>query len=181
VDVSITLPPPSPSSPSDHLSGPSAQRSPTISGDDDDNEIEDDGTLDLDETLASDYESEAESEENADGHAGDANDNEHGRFLSTEEVANLQSKAWGNVHVEAYPRPHVAAVHSHGIPTTKELENMLGGPSANPFAPFNNQTDWELAKWAKLRGPSSTSFTELMGVTGVCLVLPLHIHCSLMT
>ncbi|KAF9782655.1 hypothetical protein BJ322DRAFT_1100637 [Thelephora terrestris] len=45
---------------------------------------------------------------------------------------------------------------------------MLGGPSANPFAPFNNQTDWELAKWAKLRGPSSTSFTELMGVTGLC-------------
>jgi hypothetical protein len=76
--------------------------------------------------------------------------------------------------VEVYPGSQAGAVHSHGIPTTKEFENMLGGPSPNPFAPFNNQTDWELAKWAKLRGPGSTSFTELMGVTGVRLVSPLH-------
>jgi hypothetical protein len=72
--------------------------------------------------------------------------------------------------VDVYPGPRAGAIHSRGIPTTKEFENVLGGPSANPFAPFNNQTDWELAKWAKLRGPGATSFTELMGVTGVHLI-----------
>ena len=124
-------------------------------------------TLDLNGILTSDenedlnIESEAESDENE-----NAGDDEHGCFLSAEEVANLQNKTWGDV----YPGPHAGAVHSQGIPTTKEFENVLGGPSPNPFAPFNNQTDWELAKWAKLRGPGSTAFTELMGVTGVRLV-----------
>ena len=108
-------------------------------------------TLDLNGTSTSDenedlyVESEAESDENE-----NSGDDEHGRFLSAEEVANLQNKTWGDVYVDVYPGPHAGAVHSQGIPTTKEFENVLGGPSPNPFAPFNNQTDWELAKWAKL-------------------------------
>ena len=105
----------------------------------------------------------------------DAGDDEHGRFLSAEEVTNLQSQTWGDIYVNVYPGPNAGAIHSHSIPTTKEFENELGGPSPNPFVPFNNQTDWELAKWAKLRGPGSTSFTELMGITGVHLVSPLCI------
>lgn len=134
-------------------------------------DLEGEDTLDLDGTSTGDEnedldtESEAESDENE-----NAGDDEHGRFLSAEEVANLQNKTWGDIYVDVYPGPHAGAVHSQGIPTTKEFENVLGGPSPNLFAPFNNQTDWELAKWAKLRGPGSTAFTELMGVTGVRLV-----------
>ncbi|KAG6907625.1 hypothetical protein DXG01_008161 [Tephrocybe rancida] len=37
----------------------------------------------------------------------------------------------------------------------------------NPFAPFASQLEWEIAKWATLRGPSSTAFTELMNIDGV--------------
>ena len=74
---------------------------------------------------------------------------------------------WGDVRVEAYPGKSAGAFHSQGIPTTKEFENTLGGPSPNLFAPFSSQTDWELAKWAKLQGLGSTAFTELMGITGV--------------
>jgi hypothetical protein len=98
---------------------------------------------------------------------GDADDDEHGRFLSADEVTNLQGNMWGEVHVEVYPGRRAGTVHSHGIPTMKEFENSLGGPSSNLYAPFSSQTDWELAKWAKLRGPGATAFTELMGVTGV--------------
>ena len=174
--------------PPDNFAGTPAWRSPEIEDDGtldlSDNVLDlsdgaldlDDGALDLDEISASDDENETQSDDDADSDTGGTNDNEHGRFLSAEEINNLQSKIWGDVHVEVYPGPYAGAVHSHGIPTTKELENMLGGPSPNPFAPFNNQTDWELAKWAKLRGPGSTSFTELMGVTGVCIAILYSVH-----
>ena len=38
---------------------------------------------------------------------------------------------------------------------------------ANPYAPFHSQTDWEVAKWGKLRSPTSTAFTELLEIPGV--------------
>jgi hypothetical protein len=37
----------------------------------------------------------------------------------------------------------------------------------NVFAPFPSKIEWEIARWAKLRGPGSTSFSELMGIDGV--------------
>jgi len=37
----------------------------------------------------------------------------------------------------------------------------------NPYAPFPSQLDWDIAKWAKLRGPGSTSFGELMSIPSV--------------
>lgn len=37
----------------------------------------------------------------------------------------------------------------------------------NAYAPFRSKMEWEIAKWAKLRGPSSTAFTELMAIDGV--------------
>ncbi|KAM6491529.1 hypothetical protein JOM56_012921, partial [Amanita muscaria] len=35
------------------------------------------------------------------------------------------------------------------------------------FAPFKSQLDWEVAKWAKLRGPSSTALTEFLAIEGL--------------
>lgn len=46
--------------------------------------------------------------------------------------------------------------------------NALG---TNPFAPFLSKLDWDMAQWAKLRGPGSTAFTELMGIEGVSRAL----------
>ena len=40
-------------------------------------------------------------------------------------------------------------------------------PPGNPFAPFLSKLDWEVARWAKLRGPGSTAFSELMAIEGV--------------
>ncbi|KAH9837658.1 uncharacterized protein C8Q71DRAFT_706547 [Rhodofomes roseus] len=37
----------------------------------------------------------------------------------------------------------------------------------NPWAPFQNRIDWALARWAKLRGPGSNAFTELLKIEGV--------------
>ena len=39
--------------------------------------------------------------------------------------------------------------------------------SNNRYAPFASRFDWEIARWAKLRGPSSSAFTELLQIEGV--------------
>ena len=41
------------------------------------------------------------------------------------------------------------------------------GNQENPFNPFRSKVEWEVALWAKTRGPSSTAFTELMSIEGV--------------
>ena len=37
----------------------------------------------------------------------------------------------------------------------------------NIWFPFSSKLDWEIARWAKLRGPSSTAFSELLAIDGV--------------
>ena len=57
-----------------------------------------------------------------------------------------------------------------GQPTTADgcQTQLRGDPeAANPYAPFCSQTDWEVAKWGKLRGPTSTAFTELLEIPNV--------------
>ena len=39
--------------------------------------------------------------------------------------------------------------------------------SSNPWAPFSSRMDWEIAKWAKLRGTGSTAFSDLLAIEGV--------------
>ncbi|KAJ7856057.1 hypothetical protein B0H14DRAFT_3085330 [Mycena olivaceomarginata] len=46
--------------------------------------------------------------------------------------------------------------------------------SGNPYAPFKSKVDWEIAKWAKLRGAGSTAFTDLLNIDGVCLILTIQ-------
>jgi hypothetical protein len=41
------------------------------------------------------------------------------------------------------------------------------GSSGNIYAPFASKMDWEVARWAKLRGSGSTAFTDLLKIEGV--------------
>ncbi|EAU80829.2 hypothetical protein CC1G_04939 [Coprinopsis cinerea okayama7 len=50
--------------------------------------------------------------------------------------------------------------------------------STNLYAPFSSKLEWEIARWAKLRGPSSTAFTELMAIDGVADRLGLSFRTS---
>lgn len=38
------------------------------------------------------------------------------------------------------------------------------------WAPFHSECDWEVARWAKMRGPTSTAMTELLAIPGVCVL-----------
>jgi hypothetical protein len=43
------------------------------------------------------------------------------------------------------------------------------------WAPFQSQCDWEVACWAKLRGPTSSAFTDLLAIPEVLISHPLFI------
>jgi len=45
------------------------------------------------------------------------------------------------------------------------LDTEGSGPTE--WAPFSTRREWEMARWAKLRGPSSTALTELLEIDGV--------------
>lgn len=79
-------------------------------------------------------------------------------------------------------RPHVVKYPNHAgqpvrpiseKPALNDQErylNSLGaslGDHTNSYAPFKSRMDWEIAQWAKMRGPSSSAFTDLMGIDGV--------------
>ena len=51
------------------------------------------------------------------------------------------------------------------VPGFQELRDNLG--PENIWHPFQSQRDWDFARWAKNRGPLSTTVTELLAMDGV--------------
>ncbi|KAI0373820.1 hypothetical protein BV20DRAFT_988937 [Pilatotrama ljubarskyi] len=52
-------------------------------------------------------------------------------------------------------------------------QDLSGQAASNPYAPFASKLDWEMARWAKLRGAGSTAFTDLLTIEGVAEKLAL--------
>ncbi|TBU21176.1 hypothetical protein BD311DRAFT_812584, partial [Dichomitus squalens] len=46
-------------------------------------------------------------------------------------------------------------------------------PSTNPYHPFASRRDWLVGHWAKMRGPGSTAFSELLAIDEVAQLLAL--------
>ena len=64
--------------------------------------------------------------------------------------------------------------HQPGVPITKKRSGddnyrTALNDSSNLWAPFSSQMDWEIAKWAKLRGAGSTAFSDLLAIEGVSI------------
>lgn len=86
-------------------------------------------------------------------------------------------------YITPFPDNHAAAHSLRAAPLPAaaagygQYATQLGS-EANPWAPFASKMDWEVAQWAKMRGPGSTAFTELLEIEGVSLVaivkLPHH-------
>lgn len=55
--------------------------------------------------------------------------------------------------------------------TSYELE--IAQEKTNPYAPFASELDWDIAKWAKLRGPGCTAFSEFLAIPSVRFSLSL--------
>jgi hypothetical protein len=53
---------------------------------------------------------------------------------------------------------------TQGTTVYESTQDMLG---ESVWAPFQSQFDWELAYWAKTRGPTSSAMTDLLAIPGV--------------
>ncbi|KAJ7707896.1 hypothetical protein B0H16DRAFT_1746444 [Mycena metata] len=71
--------------------------------------------------------------------------------------------------IEKYPGRLAGRPISVPSPSSEESYGSALGNSAqeNPYAPFKSKVDWEIAKWAKLRGAGSTAFTDLLNIDRV--------------
>jgi len=68
---------------------------------------------------------------------------------------------------DKYPNARAGQPLSREETRDSGYASALGGGD-NPWAPFNSKKDWEIARWAKLRGMGSTAFSELLAIDGVC-------------
>lgn len=57
-----------------------------------------------------------------------------------------------------------------------EYQTQLDSGGTNPYTPFTSRIDWEVAQWAKLRGPGSTALTDLLKIEDVSHRL--HAYCD---
>ncbi|KAI0629511.1 hypothetical protein C8Q77DRAFT_1235654 [Trametes polyzona] len=52
-------------------------------------------------------------------------------------------------------------------------QKYIDKANTNPYAPFTSCIDWEVARWAKMRGPGSTAVSELLQIEGLVSLLGL--------
>ncbi|THH32369.1 hypothetical protein EUX98_g1829, partial [Antrodiella citrinella] len=83
--------------------------------------------------------------------------------------AHVERALRQEVHVRHFPSPRAGEA-------LQRTETMFGtynkdlnndGEGDNIFAPFKSERDFQIARWAKMRGPGSTAFDELLKIPGV--------------
>ena len=98
-----------------------------------------------------------------------------------EEDARRTGMAPGEISIESHKRLEAPPVYikkfggQAGKPIRANInggysnyaEKLETGSQENKWAPFASQMEWEVAQWAKLRGPGSTSFSEFLEIEGV--------------
>ncbi|KAF5346250.1 hypothetical protein D9758_014405 [Tetrapyrgos nigripes] len=96
-------------------------------------------------------------------------DDEFEEFLNVRHEA--EKSLMKNPFIVPYPDPSAGAPLNHTTlkpENVRYLEALRSGKSEENFwAPFKSEMDWQIAKWAKLRGPSSTALTELLKIPGL--------------
>ena len=75
-------------------------------------------------------------------------------------------------HVVSFPLSTAAAPMTTPLPPNTSTYQQYGAAIDdadlnNPYAPFTSRIDWQLARWAKLRGPGSTAFSDLLAIEEV--------------
>lgn len=90
-------------------------------------------------------------------------------LIGSSPISNLPSVQASRPHIVYYPNRHSGAPvpgRDAGNSDREEYNHKLNG-RGNLWAPFKSELDWRLARWAKMRGPGSTAFTELLDIPGV--------------
>ncbi|KAI0639898.1 hypothetical protein C8Q77DRAFT_1214290 [Trametes polyzona] len=55
----------------------------------------------------------------------------------------------------------------------EKYQQHIDALNTNPYAPFTSRMDWEIARWAKVRGPGSTAVSELLEIEDLASLLGL--------
>ena len=72
--------------------------------------------------------------------------------------------------IEQFPGDQAGTPLEHVTPCQSNFEKYQQQLNNNAeYAPFTSQADWEIARWAKIYGPSSNAVNELLKVDGVSL------------
>ncbi|THH20297.1 hypothetical protein EUX98_g8611 [Antrodiella citrinella] len=79
---------------------------------------------------------------------------------------NIEEALRQDIHVKVHPSP-LAGKPVQQNATTFATYHGVSPTDDNPYAPFPNQREWLIARWAKLRGPGSTALDELLKIDGV--------------
>jgi len=76
-------------------------------------------------------------------------------------------------YMDKYPSSAAGGILARGETGDKSYRAAVSGQekSPSPWAPFRSRKDWEVALWAKLRGPGSTAFSDLLAIPGVRFIL----------
>jgi hypothetical protein len=73
------------------------------------------------------------------------------------------------IEIEPYHSPLAGAPLAEGESRSDYhgYGQQLRDANANVYTPFQSKLDWDIARWMKLRGPSSSSLQELLEIDGV--------------
>ncbi|KAI0702091.1 hypothetical protein C8Q76DRAFT_802383 [Earliella scabrosa] len=95
-----------------------------------------------------------------------------------QERAGQQLRA--KTFVVRFPGPHAGSpINQSRVRSSYEVyEAAVDASGTNPYAPFASRLDWEVAKWAKMRGPGSTALTELLNIQDLVSLLSLSFKTS---
>ncbi|KAI0716908.1 hypothetical protein C8Q76DRAFT_795145 [Earliella scabrosa] len=100
-----------------------------------------------------------------------SHDNEQQRAAQRRTHDHLRART----HVVRFPGVHAGAPINKQ-PMSSEYEryqDVIDSDGVNPYAPFRSRMDWEIARWAKMRGPGSTALTELLEIEELVTLLGL--------
>lgn len=105
---------------------------------------------------------------------------EFGRVLTEQELDALHQQLAAKPVVTPFPeilgRPGAPVdPHKHRHAYEKARDALGEANLGNPWSPLTSGLEWDLARWAKLRGPSSTALTELLKIDGVSQSISLYL------
>ncbi|KAF9789139.1 hypothetical protein BJ322DRAFT_1017868 [Thelephora terrestris] len=112
----------------------------------------------------------------------DSSENDNGTHQSRQESATPPANRNALIE-ESEGKPFVVkfggragemvGVNNKHLPYTRYSQDLQAEDVPCEWAPFSTRIDWEIARWAKLRGPSSTALSELLGIDGLTSALGL--------
>ena len=81
---------------------------------------------------------------------------------------HLRQKIVAQKFTESYPTSNAGAPITDSSPHIPPSGPYDSNSDNNPYFPFSDRMNWEIACWAKLRGPGSTAISELLSIDKVC-------------